>query len=367
MRILHVVGGLNRGGAETWLVQVLRHIDREQFKFDFLVHSNERYAYEDEVTSLGSRVIRCLSPRNPLRYAMNFRKALKEYGPYDCVHSHIHDFGGIALALADWNDVPIRVVQSHLDTRAIDERAGAMRRFYLGAMRRLIKKYATVGTAVSEAAGDSLFPPNWRDCGGWRVDPLGIDLEPFTVAVDREAIRKSLGISEGSLVIGHVGRFQEQKNHTFLIDIAEKLVEIEPSTTFLLVGDGPLRPSIERKVAERGLSRHFIFLGVRSDIPKIMKGAMDVFVLPSLFEGLPLVLVEAQAAALPCVVSNVVSAEADTPLVSRLGLDDPPTVWATELKKTLQFRSNWNGSEGLIRNRSIAHSALNLASLYSLT
>jgi glycosyltransferase involved in cell wall biosynthesis len=365
MRVLHVVGGPNRGGAETWLVQVLRRLDRDCYKFDFLVHSNEHYAYEDEVVSLGSRVIRCLSPNNLPRYAMNFRRVLKEYGPYDCVHSHVHDYSGIVLALAAFNDVPIRVVQSHLDSRPVDALAGTARRIYLKVMRQLIARYATIGTAVSAKAGDCLFPPNWRSRGNWRLDPLGIDLEPFMVDVDRARVRKSLGIPDGALVIGHVGRFQEQKNHTFLADIAAQFLRIRPDAVFVLIGEGSLRPAIEARVNEEGLARNFLFLGVRSDVPKLMKGAFDAFLFPSLYEGLPLTVLEAQAAGLPCLISDSVSSEGDTRLVFRESLSNSPEVWAERLNRVLQLRVDCAPTDQLLRSRSISTSAANLIHIYS--
>ena len=364
MRILQVVGGLNRGGAETWLVQVLRHLDRDRYKFDFLVHSNEHYAYEDEVVSLGSRVIRCLSPGNLYRYAINFRRVLKDYGPYDCVHSHVHDFSGIVLALAALSRVPTRVAQSHSDTRSAYAKAGAPRRLYIRLMRRLIARYATTGTAVSEMAGDCLFPLNWKSSENWRVDPLGIDLEAFGGDVDRSQVRRSLGIPEGALVIGHVGRFQEVKNHTFLVDIAEKFIEMQPNAVFLFIGDGPLKPAIEAKVAAKRLDRSVLFLGVRTDVAKIMKGAMDALVFPSLYEGLGLVVLEAQAAGLSCLVSDTIPAEAHVPggLVQFKSLQSPPAEWAQELVKcTTKIQGD---TEPLLATRSLSVSLQHLCSLY---
>src|ERR1700733_11910503 len=131
MRILHVLGKLDRGGVETWLVQVLRHIDRQKYQMDFLVHSESPGAYDEEVRALGSRIIPCLHPSNPVMYARNFRRALRQYGPYDVVHSHVHHYSGYVLTLAAMWGVPVRIAHSHNDTRAAEASTSIGRREYL--------------------------------------------------------------------------------------------------------------------------------------------------------------------------------------------------------------------------------------------
>jgi glycosyltransferase involved in cell wall biosynthesis len=338
MKILQVVGSLDRGGAETWLAQMLHHIDRQEYSMDFLVHTTAPGALDKQVLELGARIIPCL-PRlhdgNPLRYARNFRRILRECGPYDCVHSHIHHSSGYILMLAALMGVPVRIAHSHNDTCAIDRTYPSARRMYCSAMDVLIRRFATVGIAVSRSAASALFSDSWTADKRWRLCPLGIDLHPFTMDIDAHTIRSELGIAQNSFVIGHVGRFAEQKNHRFLVKIAECLSRIEPRVVFLLVGDGPLKPEIEALVRERGLSTNFIFLGVRADVQRLMKGAMDCFLFPSSYEGLGLVLWEAQAAGLTCVISDTIPQEASVAikLVRRLSLDAPPEVWANELQR----------------------------------
>jgi glycosyltransferase involved in cell wall biosynthesis len=335
MRILHVVGALNRGGAETWLVQVLRHIDRAKVQFDFLVHGTEPGAYDEEVKALGARVIPCLKPSNPLQYAINFRRALCQFGPYDCVHSHVHSYTGYVLMLAAGMRVPMRIAHSHSDTRTLDSRSWILRKIYLSAMKSLIRRFATAGIAVSEYAAQALFPEKWRSDPRWSLCPLGIDLGPFHQMIDAEQVRADMGIPSDAFVIGHAGRFVEVKNHRLIVDIAEYVCRWEPRAMFLLLGDGPLRPETEALVRSRGLSERFIFAGVRADVPRLMKGAMDCFLLPSLYEGLPLVLLEAQAAGLRCIVSDTVSNEGDrsVPGVIHLPLSASPDLWASHLQQ----------------------------------
>jgi len=332
-RILQVVGGMNRGGVETWLMHVLRHIDRDRFQIDFLVHTNQPCAYDDEIRTLGSRIIPCLSPSQPLRYARRLQHILEADGPYDVVHSHVHHYSGWVLAVARRAGVPIRIAHSHSDTSANQARAGMRRKMYLRAMQWLIHRHATNKLSASRKAAAALFGTGWESDARHQLLYYGIDLRPFQVPVDRAALRASLGIADDAFVLGHVGRFAEPKNHHFLVDIVAEVAKREPKAVALLVGDGPLRPAIEKKVAELGLADHVIFAGLRDDIPALMQGAMDVFVMPSLYEGLPIVGIEAQAACLPCVYSDVVPQEAAVvpDLLQPLSLSQSPADWADRI------------------------------------
>lgn len=368
MRILHVVGKLDRGGAETWLVQVLRHIDRDQFQMDFLVHTNEPGSYEEEVRALGSQIIHCCSQEQPAHYARRFRQILRSNGVYDAVHTHVHHFSGYPLMLAATCGVRKRVAHSHIDTRSAESISRPARRAYVATMRRLISQFATNGLAVSTEAGDDLFPEGWRASSRWKLHHLGIDLDRFAVPVNKISVRKSLGIPQDAVVVGHLGRFMEQKNHSFLIDIAQALVRRDPRFIFLLIGDGPLRPAVEAKVANFALGKHFIFTGVRSDVPQLMKGAMDLFLFPSLYEGLPLTLLEAQAAGLKCIVSETVSPETDVikSLIVRESLTKCPADWAQLVMANQRaVPLDFSYTSRCLQERSIAASVNLLASTYS--
>jgi glycosyltransferase involved in cell wall biosynthesis len=321
---------MNRGGAETWLMHVFRSIDRRRYQLDFLVHTEAAGAYDAEIAALGGRVVDCPPPANPVRYARTFRRLLRERGPYDIVHSHLHHFSGFVLKLARSEGVSARIAHSHLDSAADDSSAPIGRRAYFAVARRWIDRCATAGLACSEAAGAALFGAGWRQDPRWSVLHCGIDLVPFAETPDRAALRQELGIPASAFVVGHVGRFFEQKNHEFIVDIAQSLVARAQDVRILLVGDGPLRPAIEEKVRAAGLSEFVVFAGVRADIPRLMVGAIDVMVFPSRYEGLALVLIEAQAAGLPSVCSDVISDETkvvDT-LIQRLSLQESPDSWA---------------------------------------
>jgi glycosyltransferase involved in cell wall biosynthesis len=333
MRILHVLGGLDRAGAETWLMHVLRHIDRDSFRFDFIVHTDRPGAYDDEVRALGGRVYPCLNYQRPLQYAKNFKAILREIGPLDVVHSHVHDYTGFVLRIAHQAGVPIRIAHSHLHTSLLEARAGVARRFYLRLMKTWLRAHATAGIAVSEKAAYSYFGPKWRNDRRWRLLYCGIDMDQFASDVDRDALRADLGIPRDAFVVGHVGRFDEQKNHTFLIDIFRELLKREPSAVLLSIGGGSLKKSIEQKAEQLGIRGRILFLENRPDVPRLMKGAMDVLAFPSHFEGLPLVLLETQAAGLPCLMSDTIAEETTVipPLVRRFSLSQPARAWSEEL------------------------------------
>lgn len=372
IRILHVVGGMNRGGIETWLMHVLRHIDRDRFQMDFLVETTDVCAYDDEVYALGSRIIPCLVPSNPIRYAHNFKKIVKEYGPYDIIHSHIHHFSGYVLRLAKQANIPIRIAHSHNDTSAVENTAGFLRRLYIALMKSWISRYATDGLGCSRKASADLFGSDWERDSRWRVLYFGIDLKKFHQPIDRLAVRTELGIPSDAIVIGHVGRFDSQKNHGFLINIFAEIVKLEPKAHLLLVGDGSLRSQIEQQVNQMGLGDRVIFAGVQNNVARLMVGAMDTFLFPSLYEGLGLVLIEAQASGLPCIISDIVPEEADVikPLMQRHSLAQSASEWANSLLAQKSNKSIMSRSEALtsIKNSpfSIENSLNNLQNIYQV-
>jgi glycosyltransferase involved in cell wall biosynthesis len=330
IRILHVVGGMDRGGAETWLMHVLRQINRNLFQMDFLTPADREYAYTDELQALGSQIFPCLEPTQPLLYATNFKRIVRDYGPYDLIHVHIHHFSGYVLWLAKQAGIEARIIHSHIDTSSIESTANWKRKLYVMLMKWSISKNATAGLAVSRVAAVDLFSTAWKHDPRWQVLYCGIDLKPFAETIDRASIRQEFGILADAFVIGHVGRFESQKNHHFLLEITAEIAKKDPKMRLLLIGIGSLRLEIEAKVIKMGLVDRVIFLDSRPDIPRIMRGVMDIFLFPSLYEGLCLVAMEAQAAGLPCIFSDVIAEEADIvkPLMQRISLQKSAAYWA---------------------------------------
>ena len=349
MRILHVVGGMNRGGIETWLMHVLRHIERERFHIDFLVHTAEDCAYDDEIRTLGSNIIPCVNPSQPWSYARNFKDILQKYGPYDIVHSHVHHFSGYVLRLAQEASIPVRIAHSHIDSSPLEANALWHRHLYLNFMKALISYHATTGLGCSQVAAVDLFGSNWKSDPRWQLLYYGIDMKKFGESVDAMELRKEFNIPNQAVVIGHVGRFEEQKNHQFLLEIFAEVVLREPQTYLLLIGEGSLRENIEQQVHRMGLREQVIFAGSRYDVPKLMLGAMDIFLLPSLSEGLPMVGIEAQAAGLPTILSNTITEEVNKlkSLVRIIDLSQPAEVWANAVLAAKNTKHNTAQADSL--------------------
>lgn len=329
-RVLQVLIDFGIGGAENWTRHLLRYIDHDRFEIDFLVH-NERSEYAEDVLKFGGRIIYCPYSFNPWSYEHRFKGFLRQYGPYDIIHSQISSVG-FHLKWASQLGIPVRIVQCHIDDTLELRHSKILRRVAMRISQYLTNRYATAGIAVSQQAAKR-FGPHWASDPRWRILYCGIDLEPFEKEFDRRKIREELGIPADAFVVGHVGRIGYQKNLTFALEVLSSMIKIRPDTYFVSVGEGDLRPVLEQKASQLGLTNNVIFLGRRHDVPRLMKGAMDRFLLPSFFEGLPLVLMETQAAALPAVIADTITEEADVikPLISRLSLHDSPSLWAHEL------------------------------------
>jgi glycosyltransferase involved in cell wall biosynthesis len=349
VRILQVIGAMNRGGVETWLMHVLNHIDRNKYQMDFLLHTDEPYAYSDEIRALGAGLVVCPQPNQPLVYGRHLKEVLRKHGPYHAVHSHLEHYSGYILKVAAKVNVPVRIAHTHTNNLLHNADPGLKRRLYLALMKRWINRHATVGLALSRKAAPGLFGPAWEEDPRWQIHYYGIDLNPFGQPVNPSLVRKELGIPKNAAVIGHVGRFHSVKNHTFLLDIAAEVFKREPEARLLLVGDGQLRHQIEQKALKLGISDKVVLTGSRPDVPRLVLGAMDIFLLPSLYEGFGMVLLEAQAAGLPCIFSDVVPEEVDVirPLVRRLSLTQSPAAWADAVRSFMKNRPSIPHSEAL--------------------
>ena len=379
IRILHIVGVLRRGGIETWLMHVLRNLNREQIQVDFLVQIATPGDYDAEVESLGCRIWKCpLDWTAPFHYVRQYKEILRQ-GSYHIVHSHVHFFSGVTLRIAQQMKVPVRIAHSHVDTSPVSSQAGWLRRQYLELMQHWIDHYATVGLAASREAARELFGSNWAQDKRWQLLYYGVDLTPFqTPPQNAAAVRRSLGIPEDAFVLGHVGRFEHQKNHKFLLEIAAEVFKRDPKTYLLMIGDGPLRPEIEALAAQSLFKDRILFAGLRSDVPRLMGTVMDIFLLPSFYEGLPLVGIEAQAAGLRMVLSDSITPELDAVpmLIDRVSLQQPASVWAetillgrshsslTPIENPIKSPINIGLVELQSSAFNITHSAMQLESVY---
>lgn len=360
MRILHVVGAMNRGGVETWLMHILGSIDKQRYEMDFLVHVADPGLFDNEIRSQGSKITSCAYVKSPILYAwFLFRYLTSSGNRYDIIHSHVHGFSGWVLMVGAFAGVPIRIAHSHSDLRFQDQGDGFFRYIYKLIVRWLISIFATHRLAVSKNAAVSLFGKNWRRKS--TVMYCGVDLKPFSVVHADADFRASFGIDSDDVVIGHVGRMEQPKNHMFLLDVFKEALSRDRRCRLLLVGDGSLRCSIEDYARKIGVNSRVIFAGSRDDVPRILLSAMNVFIFPSLWEGLPLTLIEAQAAGLRCIVSESVTAEVSLDGCTYLPLSIGAAAWADVLLANLELGRCTSGYE------SVFSSAFSLpASLSSL-
>lgn len=333
IRVLHVVTYMGRGGLETMLMNYYRHIDRDKIQFDFLVHRDFEADYDKEIERLGGRIYR-LPKLVP--WSLSYRKALntffREHKEYKIVHVHQNCLSSVILKAAKKNNVPVRIAHSH-GSNQIKDMKYLIKLYY----KRFISKYATDLFACGRDAGNWMF-------GGESFIVLNnaIDAKVYSYFEDiRNAKRLELQLQNNDLIIGHVGGFSKPKNHNFLIDVFNEICRINTNSKLLLVGDGTLKCIIKAKVDELGLQDKVIFAGLCSNVSEMMQ-AMDVFLFPSLFEGLGIVAIEAQAAGLPCFISDGVPDEAMiTDLAIKIPLSKSAEEWANIiLSKTYGCRRN---------------------------
>lgn len=327
IRVLQVLGNLERGGVQTWLAQMLDYLPRYNIEIDILMHSVTSMDLAPKLEAKGARLIPCTRIKSVRRYYQDFRNVIARFGPYDVVHSNVHYFSGIVMLAAYFVGIPVRVTHSRNTT--VTATGNITRQVYERVMRWAIQKYGTHNIAVSDDAARALFGSG-SSVRPYTIVRSGIDFSAFTRAVDPFVIREELGIPRDAFVVGHVGRYTEQKNHGFLLRVAKEVVKRRQNVYFLLVGTGKLRRDIEAQVANMDLSKHFVFIDSRDDIPTLMKGAVDAFLYPSKWEGLGRVVLEAQAAGLPCIISDKVPADvAVVPaLVNTLSLGEHEEIWA---------------------------------------
>ncbi|QIC65935.1 glycosyltransferase family 1 protein [Acinetobacter schindleri] len=319
-KIIHVLGKLDVGGVESWLVSLLKNSLSLKISHNFLVQKKGEGFYDKDVYELGGSIYNCYES-NIILYGLKLYKFFKDNKP-DVVHSHVHTFTGFILFIAFLAGVKVRVSHSHSDTTAKEKNSSFFRKTYLKIMKFFIKKFSTFKLAVSEKAAVSLYGEKWKEDKNCRLMPCGIETAKYLFISKDDSLREKFNIPEDAFVIGHVGRFEKPKNHNFLIDVFWKAHSKDPNIHLVLVGDGSLKEEIINKVKTLNLENYVHFLGLRKDIPIIMKSIFDIFVFPSLWEGLPLTLIEAQLSGLKCIASNEITNSVDIGLIDFLDISE---------------------------------------------
>lgn len=321
VRVLHVITGMGSGGAEAFIMNMYRNIDRTKVQFDFLLRSNENI-YKDEINNLGGRIYTTASfPKHIIRNTLQVKRFFKEH-KYKIIHVHGNALMYMtALKEAKHAGVPCRIMHSHstsLRYRGLTSLHNH-RKANLG-------KWATDNFACSEDAG------KWMFSGEYKVINNAIDVEKFEFNINkRNEMRKQLGIGEDTFVVGHIGRFLEVKNHKFLLETFSEIVKHKKDAVLVLVGNGKLEQEVKESVIKKGLEKKVFFLGERRDVPDLLSG-MDVFVFPSLYEGLPIVTIEAQANGLQVICSDAIPNGAIiSPCIRKLPLEIGAIEWAKKI------------------------------------
>ena len=300
IRILQCVNDMHRAGLETMLMNYYRNIDRDKIQFDFLTHRPERSDYDDEIERLGGKIYYAprLYPQNYPKYFKWMKQFFKDHPEYKIVHSHIDAMSYLPLKAAKKANIPVRIAHSH-NTSIDKDFKYLLKQYFRSKITTVATDYCTCG----QEAGEFLFGDK-----DFTFIPNAIEVDKFLYAKDlREKKRTELGIKD-EFVIGHVGRLSYQKNHKLLIEIFNAFSKVERNTLLLLIGVGEKEGEIKKQVHDLGLDSKVKFLGNRSDVNELYQ-AMDVFLMPSFFEGVPVVGVEAQFSDLPCIFSDRVPKE----------------------------------------------------------
>ena len=330
-RLLCIVSSLNAGGAETFMMKVLRNLP-DGYKIDFVTSASSG-VYEKEVLELGGKIHRVpLRTKHPLRTFLCIRNVVAQNG-YHCVLKLCDTPIGVFDLLAAKAGGAKKLCARSCNASSNE---GTIRKIVNTVLRPLFNRITSVKIAPSRLAAEYTFGK--KEVENRKVFFLnnGLDLSLFQYSeIARKNIRQELQIPDDVTVYGHIGRFNQQKNHDFLIEVFEKIHQQENDTVFVLVGIGELMQQIKEKVHQKGLDGSVKFLGLRSDIPAILS-AMDVFVFPSFYEGMPNTVIEAQATGLPCVIADTITREANiTGLVEYLPLGDAEH-WAASAKQAMR-------------------------------
>ncbi|MBE6463761.1 MAG: glycosyltransferase family 1 protein [Eggerthellaceae bacterium] len=330
MRVLHVIGKMDRAGAETMVMNLMRAIDQRDVAFDFLVHTNETADYDDEITELGGHIYRVpaftVINRRAYRTAIEAFFDSADHPRYDIVHGHIGSCAPIYLDVARKHGAKTIVHSHSTDSASMSLSATAYR-----LLTRPVVKYADFFIGCSYEAGLNRFGREVVDSDRFEILRNGFDCNAYRFdANERQLVRSQLGIKQDDLLVGHVGRLSEEKNHGFLLEAFASIRKLRPNAKLAFVGRGPLEEQVRNKAASLGIADSVFFLGVRDDVPRLL-WAFDVFAFPSRYEGQPVALLEAQAAGLPCVIADTIPPVSHiTDVVSVLPLADAD-VWANAI------------------------------------
>lgn len=361
IRVASVIGRYIGGGVEAVTINYYRNIDKNKVQLDFICDEDSTNIPYEEIEKMGGKVIIIPSYSKPFKYHKELKKVLKE-GNYKIIHSNINTLSVFSLFAAKCAGVPVRIAHSHSTTNKKEKKKNLMKQI----LRPFSKVFATDYMCCSELAGRWLFGNKEYDKGNVYLLNNAIDLDKFKYNESlRKKKRKELGIKDNTLVIGHIGRFVAQKNHDFLIDIFNEIYKKNNNSILLLAGQGPLMEDIKNKVKELNLEDSVKFLGQRNDANELYQ-AFDVFLLPSLYEGLPVVGVEAQASGLLCYLSDDMTKETKVLDITKfMSLNNTSEEWADNiLDDVKKYKRIDTSKEMTAKNFNIKEEAKKLEEYY---
>lgn len=346
IRIAQIMGKWIGGGVESVVMNYYRHMDRTKVQFDFICDEDSTNIPYDEIYKLGGKIIKIPCYTKIIKYHKQLKKILAE-GNYKIVHSHINTLSVFSLFAAKCAKVPVRIAHSHSTTNKKEKKRNLIKQI----LKPFSKFFATNYMCCSELAGRWLFGDKTYNQGKVFLLNNAIDVEKFSYNQEiRNQIRNKMSINKDCIVVGHIGRFVDQKNHSFLIDIFNEIHKINENSILLLAGQGPILDEIVERVKELKLEKNVKFLGQRDDAYKLYQ-AFDIFILPSLYEGLPVVGVEAQAAGLLVILSD--STTKETKILDStkfISLQKDANFWANETLNAFKSYVRTNTTEIMRKN-----------------
>ncbi len=353
IRILHIVPNMQAGGLESLIMNWYREMHKYNIQFDFLVHYQKDSFYDNEIRQLGGKIYRFTlrDDNNLVKYIRLLNKFYREHPEYKVIHCHMNSIGFIHMMIAKKNGVKVRIAHSH-NSKTENTLKGTIKAILM----RPVRFVSTHNFACSTEAGKYLFKNK-----SFTIIPNAVNVNRFKFSPDKRKVYRKTNHLDHKTVIGHIGRFDEQKNHKYLLEIFKEVQAINPNSILLLAGTGKLLPEITEYASNLNLTKSIRFLGTIKNTDEFYQG-IDVFVLPSLFEGLPVTGIEAQIAGLPCFFSKSITKEVKiSNKAVFLPIDTSPRVWSEAIIKSVGSKRTYSISQAY----DIIEAAANLANIYT--
>ena len=371
IRVLQVFTTMGRGGAESMIMNYYRNIDRTKVQFDFLVHRQERAAFDDEIEQMGGVIYRmpAINPINPKKYYKTLRTFFKTHNTYRIVHSHLNTFSTFPLKIAEEFKIPTRIAHAHIamdpitlknTLKSIPNTIEALKKVVKLYVKRTIHKHTTHSFACGKKAGNWLYGKKAE----FHIMNNAISAHNFAYDIDKETELKEEFKIQDKIVLGHIGRFTHQKNHSFLIDVLADVLVSNKNYVLVLIGDGPLMQNSIEQAKKLHIFEQILFLGLKTNISELIQ-MIDVFVFPSLYEGLPVTLVEAQAAGLKILASNNITEEVKlTEDIQFLPITEGTAPWVNALLELGSITKNKNYDKIVAGNYDIINNSNEIQNFY---